>query len=78
MQMQVLFNKAAAYNELPQRCIPQLWSAFFLESTRWQRSNLNPTLRQMTLTKTLPQRAFSLTQHQSEAGPHSTAGHPLV
>lgn len=56
----VLIYKAAAYNELPQCCIPQLWSAFFLESTRWQRGNLNPTLRQMTLTKTLPQRAFFL------------------
>lgn len=69
------FIKAAANNELPQCCIPQLWSAFFLKSTRWQRGNLDPTLCQKT--HTASESIFS-TQHQSEAGPHSTTGHPLV
>lgn len=73
-----LIYKVAAYNGLLQWCTPQLWTAFFLESTRWQRGNLNSILHQMTVTKTLPQRAFFPTQHQSEAGPHSAAGHPPV
>lgn len=40
----LIYGLRAAYNELLQHCATQLWSAFFCESTRWQRGNLYPML----------------------------------
>lgn len=70
----MLIYKAAAYNELPQCRITQLRSAFFLESTRWQRGNLDPN----DSNQDAASESIFPAQHQSEAGLHSTAGHPLV
>lgn len=52
---------------------------FFLESTRWQRGSLNhyPQTLQVTPTKTLPPRTFSL-HSIYEGESHTTPGYPII